>query len=315
MDYRNKLKQQIESLCKNKIHIKIHTAQTDIDIGQSKFGGKPHLPKDFQWYYYNGEGLDKKIKNRPLSFLAQINCREIHFFDKDNLLPAEGILYFFYELDTMSWGYDPRDVGSARVYYFSGSEQELIETEFPEDLEEDYRMPEFAVEFSSVISMPDYQEAEDLLDNQQQSDFDGLHSRYGMDINCTEQEDLDGEADFDIYDTYEEIRKELGYEPPSDTLTGLLGYAELIQNPIPMECELVSNGFYAGRGWPKMSEKEKTNLIENMKEWVLLFQLDTVEIGDFCLMFGDCGSIYYYIRRQDLENLRFDKVWLVLQCY
>lgn len=290
MDYRNKLKQQIEALCKNKIHMSIHASQTDIPVGQSKFGGKPHLPKDFQWYYYNGEGMGNIVKNRPLSFLAQINCREIHSFDKDNLLPDKGILYFFYELDTMRWGYDPKDAGSAKVYYFSGSEQELTVTEFPEDLEEDYRMPELALEFSSVISIPDYQEVEDL-------------------------EDLNETSEFDIYDTYEEIREELGYEPPSDTLTGLLGYAELIQNPISTECELVSNGFYAGRGWPKMSEKEKADLIERAKEWVLLFQLDTVETDDYCIMFGDCGSIYYYIKKEDLKNLRFDKSWLVLQCY
>lgn len=301
MDYKNKLKEQIEALCKNKIHMKICTSQKDVPIGQSKFGGKPHLPKGFQWYYYEGEGINKKVKNRPLSFLAQINCREIHSFDKDKLLPDEGILYFFYELDTMSWGYDPKDVGSARVYYFSGSEKELTVTEFPEDLEEDYKMPELAIEFSSVISLPDYQEADDLLE-----------------MDCMEQEimeALDEDTELDIYDIYEDITKEFGYQQPKDTLTGLLGYAELIQNPIPVECELVSNGFYAGGGWPKMSAKEKADLMEKAKEWVLLFQLDTVETDDFCLMFGDCGSIYYYIRKQDLKNHRFDRIWLVLQCY
>ena len=40
----------------------------------------------------------------------------------------------------------------------------------------------------------------------------------------------------------------------------------------------------------------------------------TVENGDFELMFGDCGRIYFYIRREDLAQRRFDRVWLIQQC-
>ena len=52
----------------------------------------------------------------------------------------------------------------------------------------------------------------------------------------------------------------------------------------------------------------------SVREWKLLFQLDTVENGDFELMFGDCGRIYFYIRREDLAQRRFDRVWLIQQC-
>jgi len=43
--------------------------------------------------------------------------------------------------------------------------------------------------------------------------------------------------------------------------------------------------------------------------------LDTVRARDFELMFGDCGSIYFYIRKEDLAARRFDRVWLIQQCY
>ena len=49
--------------------------------------------------------------------------------------------------------------------------------------------------------------------------------------------------------------------------------------------------------------------------WLLLFQLDTVECGGFELMFGDCGHIYFYITKEDLAARRFDRIWLILQCY
>ena len=44
----------------------------------------------------------------------------------------------------------------------------------------------------------------------------------------------------------------------------------------------------------------------------LLAQFGTI---DDRIMFGDCGCVYYYIRKQDLENCDFSRVWLMLQCY
>ena len=31
-------------------------------------------------------------------------------------------------------------------------------------------------------------------------------------------------------------------------------------------------------------------------------------------MFGDCGMLYFYIRKEDLAAQRFDKVHFVFQC-
>ncbi|MGN0700170.1 MAG: DUF1963 domain-containing protein [Oscillospiraceae bacterium] len=31
-------------------------------------------------------------------------------------------------------------------------------------------------------------------------------------------------------------------------------------------------------------------------------------------MFGDCGHIYFWIRKADLAARNFDNVWLILQC-
>ena len=42
-------------------------------------------------------------------------------YDADHLLPAHGLLSFFYETDTQCWGYDPADKGCARVFWFEGT--------------------------------------------------------------------------------------------------------------------------------------------------------------------------------------------------
>ena len=56
-------------------------------------------------------------------------------------------------------------------------------------------------------------------------------------------------------------------------------------------------------------------IVDNSEDNVLLLQLTSDEINDDGVMFGDCGSIYYYIFRQDLNARRFDRPTFALQCY
>lgn len=81
-----------------------------------------------------------------------------------------------------------------------------------------------------------------------------------------------------------------------------------------LECEKVTNEIYCGEIHEIASEELK-ELKENCVQWQLLFQMDTVTTNDFELMFGDCGRIYYYIKKEDLKNRKFDDCWLMLQCY
>ena len=47
-------------------------------------------------------------------------------------------------------------------------------------------------------------------------------------------------------------------------------------------------------------------------DWRLLLQLDSDDGVDF--MWGDAGVLYFWIREADARAMRFDRVWLVLQC-
>ena len=46
----------------------------------------------------------------------------------------------------------------------------------------------------------------------------------------------------------------------------------------------------------------------------MLLQLSTLEKEEWELMWGDCGMLYFYIRRQDLAQKRFENAWFSLQC-
>ena len=69
---------------------------------------------------------------------------------------------------------------------------------------------------------------------------------------------------------------------------------------------------YESRG--KLSPEQEREYENGVADWMLLLQLGTLQNRDYEMMFGDCGYIYFCIRKQDLTACNFDNVWLVLQC-
>lgn len=246
-------------------------------IGATRFGGAPDVPADFEWPYFETSTYeDEVVKPRPLSFLAQFCCEDLAPYDAENLLPKHGLLSFFYEFGSQRWGYDPTDKGCARVFWFEDTKA-LIRADVPAELEEDFR---FAPKGYCLQTKPSYPSGED----------------FAM---------LGGEADDDFYGVYDALDQA--------NSSKILGWATLQQGNMTMECALVTQGYYLGGpdGWaeiPKtVKEEAKTRSIF---DWQLLLQLDSE--GE--LMFGDCGMIYFYIKKEDLAARRFDRAWLVLQC-
>jgi len=271
-----------------------YTAIKECPVGYSKIGGKPDLPPDFEWFYYNGKIHDNGVNGHPLSFLAQINCEEAHKYDKDALLPSKGMLYFFYELDSLAWGYDPKSKGSARVYYHPGSVSELQRTDFPSDLPTGYQLPEIPIAFSDAKDLPSFEEFCEWHDK----DDYGWEERY-------KYEDAKVKMGFDS-----ELDDDIEEEP----ITKLLGYADIVQNSMLLQCEQVTNGIY----WGEAVDVPETILSQdkkNCKKWRLLFQLDSIFIDDYeIMMWGDMGRLFFYIKIDDLKAENFENCWLILQC-
>lgn len=279
-------KELLPPLCRNRIETRFVPAGGALPAGSCKFGGRPDVPAGFVWPEFPSDTDEsREVRTRPLAFLAQFDCAALAPLDREGLLPKTGLLSFFYELDSMKWGFDPRDRGCARVYWFDG--EPLAPAEFPRDLAEDFRLPELAAELSGGTDAPDFQDA-------------CLALNYPFTAND--------------YRYFDQARRELGYAYP-DNRSQLLGWPDIIQNNMTLECELVSRGHYLGGSWDNIPLEERDALrAPSVQEWRLLFQLDTVASGEFELMFGDCGRIYFYIRQEDLAARRFDRVWLVLQC-
>ncbi|WP_276975506.1 YwqG family protein [Flavobacterium filum] len=263
------------------------TDENTIAIGQTKIGGRPDLPTEIKWVTETNvvETIKKKflvfnskkeeIITKPLSFIAQINLAETKPFDKENLLPKTGLLYFFYSAEQESWGFDHKDKNKFKVIYWNGSLLELKRTEFPSDLPEYSCYKPCSVVIKSEVSLPSY----------------------GHDIY----------ADF----TDEETDKYWEEVYNDENLNKLLGYSDNIQGEMELECELVTNGLYCGdsSGYNDLRAKA---LEPNAKNWRLLMQIDSNEENE--MMWGDCGRLYFWIKIDDLLNKQFDKSWFSLQC-
>ena len=103
----------------NGIKLKISKPKDKLPAGSSKLFGNPDVWDGFEWPYIeeNGEKYD-------LTFMCQIDCAKAKGFDESGLLPKTGILYFFYDLDTMP---ESADEKSARVLWYNGELSALHE--------------------------------------------------------------------------------------------------------------------------------------------------------------------------------------------
>lgn len=191
-------------------------------------------------------------------------------------------------MDSQRWGFDPKDKGCARVFWFEDTSA-LAPAEFPDDLEDDFKFPMVRVKMEKRVSFPS------------EDDFNVI---------------FPGENENDEFeDAFEQATGIAVYDAGGGSQ--LLGWPDVIQGTMFDECEFVTQGYYMGspEGYAVIPEAIRKEVeLTAHERWRLLLQLDTVECGDFELMFGDCGHLYFYITKEDLKERRFDNIWLISQC-
>lgn len=126
----------------NSIRIKVGYRDGKLPVGASRLFGTPDYFEGFEWPTINVDG-----EEYDLSFIGQINLREVAPYDKDGLLPHEGILYFFYDLDEMPT--EAYDTDACRVIYHE-TDEDLSPVRYVDENGEDVSFREMAVEFECV---------------------------------------------------------------------------------------------------------------------------------------------------------------------
>ncbi|MEQ1700092.1 MAG: YwqG family protein [Ilumatobacteraceae bacterium] len=234
---------------------------------RSRIGGDPDVPSDFAWPMY---------RDVPQSFIAQIDLAEVQPLLPD-VLPASGLLSFFYDSEQSVWGFDPAEVGASRVAYFANDRALHSRTsplEHPKYVGFDQRwlVPKPEISFCPWESF----------------DLETL-----------------GLARDEVY-AYADVLS----TDPSPTHR-LLGHPSPVQGDMQLECQLVSSGLYCGNS-SGYEDPRAASSRAGASDWRLLLQIDTDD--DANMMWGDCGMLYWWMRDDDIRNGRWDRAHLILQC-
>lgn len=220
-------------------------------------------------------------KGKPLAFLCQLDLAEIPENCERHGLPTTGVLCFFYNQEQETWGFDPKDEGSWQVVYLANPPKGSAKRAAPPGLQEDCVYAEKPVSFTPVQTYPDWQD--------ERVDSLNLTDRQGG--------------------QYTDICSKVFGDAPAHHL---FGYPSPVQgNDMDLECQLVSHGLYCGNA-SGYQDPEAKELESGRSDWILLLQLDSDDFSG--MMWGDCGMLYFWIRKQDLEAGRFDECWMILQC-
>jgi uncharacterized protein YwqG len=90
------------------------------------------------------------------------------------------------------------------------------------------------------------------------------------------------------------------------------GFPSPVQgDEMELECQLASNGLYCGDA-TGYTDPRASELATGAADWKLLFQINTDD--DLNVMWGDCGTLYFWVRQEEARRGEFANVWLVLQC-
>lgn len=261
---------EIEALLEANKARALHLVEAD-SKSFSKIGGRPSVPAGFAWPKWNGTSL---------AFLAQLDLAEVPGDGVLQGLPSSGRLYFFYDQQQSTWGFDPKDAGSWQVIYMP-ADQAVAEVPFPGDVDEDYHYNECPVTFKEIWT---------------------YRSTEGLDVDPYSISD----DDFDEI----ESRRYAGYDGQPHHQIG--GCPDTVQNDdMELQAQLAANGIYLGDS-SGYEHPRFESLKAGAQDWQLLLQVDTDE--DLGMMWGDCGLIYFWIRKQDLAKGDFSRTWMILQC-
>lgn len=283
------------------------TSSKPAPIGTSRLGGKPDLTPGTPWPTWDAgpilraqlaedelraggggriaeimAGVIRKTRSllehprRPLDFLCQLNLAD--FARTGSPLPKAGLLSFFFDRRQLSWGFDPNDRGSAQVIYTPADHFGDLQPG-PTDTPGEFPTHLCNIRLAAGVSIP------------------SRLPRVAQAAGATE-------------DLYDQLRLTI-VGPPATPHHQLLGHPANIQNDMRLECQLASNGINCGT--PQGSQgPRRAELQAGVVDRILLAQFDTDEHGPDW-NWGDCGRLYFWIRRPDMQKGDFSRVWCVLQ--
>ncbi|GIF07293.1 YwqG family protein [Actinoplanes siamensis] len=222
-----------------------------------------------------GTAWPRSPSGNAQSFLGQLDADDVNARLGATILPAGTVLGFFYDWEEQRWGFDPADAGHWRVV--TAPLDEAVPTGGES-------FTAHTVASVAVCTIPAIDEP-------------------AAGVARADRRWRRRDALEDFYAALENDERV--------PLHRVLGWPDLLQGPMQLQCQLAANGVRHGN--PAGVEGARVaELGPGAADWLLLWQIDTDDTMDW--VWGDSGRLYYWIRRQDLAAGDFGRVWLVLQC-
>ncbi|MDS0525124.1 YwqG family protein [Clostridium sp. SHJSY1] len=266
------VKEYIYKNLKKSVYLSIAEKDDYKVLGISRVGGYPDVPDKFNWpLTRTGE---------KMTFIAQLNLREVSISDENQILPKKGMLYFFMGIDEPAY-----DIEHKVIF----SEEENLKFTKPEKftvLEEEYELSfnPYKVKANSYIEIPNYA----YLDCDQVEDTDSYYEL---------QENL-------LFSFKNYIGKIFGYPIGQHDDSELEATLKIVANEKYNYTKKDKEKLISAlNGDEKKADKE----IEDM---LMLLEIDTdYNVG---FQWWDAGSIHFFIRKEDLINKNFHNTYLSL---
>jgi|SRR5688572_1867367 len=261
------------------------TAEEQIPLGTSKFGGSPDVPADFVW-----PQTPDATKSEPMEFVGQVRLADLPG-PLPEPAPQSGLLSFF-----TRWS-------GGRVFYFpegtllqrtpgpyapvepapSGLWQTLRSgLKRRADPRHTYRAA--SLKFAPALSPPD-----------------GTSSMI-EELNLSE---ADSEAYIELCEEW--WTSDAGEDAVQHQM---FGHAHTVQNEMELGCD------FQRRGEKERWDLPRERYIAAARDWVLLLQVDSDDgKSGPGWMWGDGGKVYFWIHREDLATRAFDRAIAEEQCH
>lgn len=258
------------------------TGKSSEELGKTKLGGCPDLPKKTNWPKSNYD-------NTFLSFLGQVNMKDVKLFDELNFLPNEGILYFFFNLDS----------GDDGKVLFSKEVNIIERVASPEEFKEEKKsflkrlftgkskkriLLESGVEIYKEYNFPSWDSFPlELIQKKLETDIKPISAfKEGIFDHCYDEGENESTSNHHLCGNYNGIQNEFH------------------------ELDFIHD---------ELDDFNNLSIIQIKKalKWKLLFQFDSDENLEF--NFGDCGRIYFFIHEDDLKNENFNNIRISADSY
>jgi uncharacterized protein YwqG len=212
----------------------------------------------------------------PHSFIAQVDLARLEPIE-GLPLPASGSLFFFCDSVDIPAGFNPSDRDGFKVIYSASplSENALCPT--PRRLSEEQVFKGFTLNPKFELVSPPWRGNAIARLQLSESNLDKYASLFNID----------------------------------QTTHRIGGYPEIIQgDDLELTSELVLHGIPCGDAAGYQYGRIH-GLGAGATDWRLLMQIDSQEEAG--MMWHDVGRLFFMMREQDLENLRFDQAWMGMQ--